>query len=78
MTILLFTKNENKIPSFPKRPGLEFKHIRFETSDLDDLLIIARYRIINFPTSLIIDKRGKILLKIKGSIPSTYIDKFLD
>ncbi len=78
MQLLLFTKNNNKVPIFPNRPNLEFKHIQFETSNLDDLLIIARYRIINFPTSLIIDKRGKILLKIKGSIPSTYIDKFLD
>jgi hypothetical protein len=75
--ILLFTKNGSKIPNFPKRPNLKFKHIRFETNNLDDLLTIAKFRIINFPTSLIINGRGKILLRIRGAIPSIYVDKFL-
>jgi len=77
VTILTFTKNSSKIPALPQRPGLEFKHVEFESNDLDDLLLIAKYRIINFPTSLIIDDRGKVLLKVKGSISSKYIDSFI-
>lgn len=75
--ILVFTKNSGKVPTCPKRPGLEFEHIQFETNDIDHLLIIARYRIINFPTSLIIDNQGKVLLKVKGSIPAAYMNKVL-
>jgi len=77
MQILSFTRNGSRAPSHPKRPGLDFKHIQFESNDLDDLLLVARYRIINFPTSLIIDTNGKILLKVKGSIPNRYVDNLI-
>jgi hypothetical protein len=77
MKILLFTANGDSPPAFPRRPGLEFEHIRFETNNLEDLLLIAKYRVINYPTSLIIDDRGKVLLKVKGSIPGNYVDNFL-
>jgi len=74
MRIIVFTRNGTN-PKFPNRPGLDCKHIRFDTNNLDELLTLAKFRIVNFPTSLILDKRGKILLKVKGSIPNTYIDR---
>ena len=74
MRIIVFTRNGVK-PKFPKREGLECKHIRFDSNKLDDLMAIARFKIVNFPTSIIIDKKGKILLKVRGSIPNNYVDK---
>jgi len=74
MTILTFTKNGSKAPAFPNRQGLSFRHIKFETNILEDLLLIAKYRIINFPTSLIIDNAGNVLLKVKGAISNKYVD----
>lgn len=78
MIIYTFTKNGEKLPDLPKRNGLDFKHIRFDSTDLDDLLTIARYRIINYPTSIIVDDKGNVLLKVKGSIPSGYIDRVVN
>ncbi|MCK5605451.1 hypothetical protein KAR91_26400 [Candidatus Pacearchaeota archaeon] len=78
MQIIVFTNNGRKIPKFPNRPGLETKHVSFDTTALEELLLIARYRVINFPTSIIIDNRGKVLLKVKGSIPNSYVDKFVE
>lgn len=77
MRIIVFSKNGRKIPKLPNRPGLETKHISFNTSNLEELLLIARYRIINFPTSLIISDTGKVLLKVKGSIPNSYVNSFV-
>ncbi len=72
--IIVFTRNGEKIPKIPERPGLAFQHIRFDSVKLDDLMLIARYRIVNFPTSIIINGNGKILLRVKGSIPGSYVD----
>ena len=76
MQILVFTKGGGKVPNIPTRSGLRSQHIQFETTLLDELLLIAKYRIINFPTSLIIDNKGKVLLKVRGSIPSSYVQNF--
>ena len=78
MRIIVFTRNGNKPPKCPERPGLEFQHIHFESSKLDDLMIIAKYRIVDFPTSLIINNKGKVLLKVKGAIPGSYVDNLLN
>ena len=69
MKILAFTRDGQKIPNIPLRPGLQFQHIVFESNKLEDLLLVAKYRVVNFPTSLVIDDSGKVLLKVKGSIP---------
>jgi hypothetical protein len=74
MQILIFSKNE-KHPTIPVRPGLSIRYIMFNTNVLEDLLLIARYRILNFPTSLVIDDRGKVLLKMRGTVPTSYINK---
>lgn len=78
MKILVFTKNDISPPSFPDRPNLECRHVRFESTNLDDLLLIAKYRIIQFPMSIIIDGRGRVLMKIKGTIPESYIDNIME
>ena len=78
MRVLLFTRNGTKVPKLPERSGLEFKHIKFESNNLDDLLEISRFRILNFPTSLVIDEKNRVLLKVKGSIPGKYIDKLIN
>jgi hypothetical protein len=65
----VFTREGQKVPSVPDRPGLQWQHVVFESNRLEDLLLIAKYRIVNFPMSLVIDNTGKVLLKIKGSIP---------
>ena len=71
MRVLVFTRNGSRVPELP---GIETQHIRFESSKLDDLLVVAKYRIVNFPTSLLIDDRGKVLLKVKGNIPKYYLN----
>lgn len=75
--VYVFTKNGIKIPQLPDRPGLQLQHVRFDSNKLDDLILVAKYRIINFPTSIIIDGRGKLLLKVKGTIPESYIGSIL-
>lgn len=74
MELLIFTRNGKKIPKLPQRPGIKFQHIQFESQKLDDLLKVAKYRIFEFPTSLILDNRGRILLRVRGSITNKYID----
>ena len=78
MEILIFTRNGDRMPRLPSRPGLDIRHIQFESNSMENLLLVAKYRIINFPTSLIIDNRGKILLKVKGSIPDSYVDNIIN
>ena len=79
MRILLFTKSSTDKIRLPKKvkERLNVEHISFDTTDLDKLLKVAKYRIINFPTSLVIDDNDKILLKIRGSIPGEYADNLL-
>ena len=74
MQIVVFTRKNQSIPKFPKRSKLKFRHVIFESTDIDDLRLVALYRIINFPTSIIIDDNNKVLIKVKGSIPGEYVD----
>jgi len=76
--IIVFTKNDGSTPSFPRRSGLEFRHVQFESVELDDLLLIAEYRVIHFPMSIIIDGKGKVLMKVRGAIPDSYVDNLLE
>jgi hypothetical protein len=69
MKILTFTRDGQKTPNVPLRDGLQLQHVVFESNKLEDLLLIAKYRVVNFPTSLVIDDTGRVLLKVKGSIP---------
>lgn len=78
MKILIFNKNGYKpFPSIPQRQNLEVQHISFESNVLDDLMLVAKYKVLSFPTSLIIDNNGKILLKVKGILSESYIDNLL-
>lgn len=74
MKVITFTRSNRKIPSISLRPGLEFQHVTFESSNLDDLLLIAAHKIVDFPTSLVVDGRGKVLLKVRGAIPRYYLN----
>lgn len=80
MKLLIFTKKHiDKIDALAyieDKCGVEY--IPFNTNNLDQLLKIARFRIINFPTSIIIDNRGKVLFRINSIIPNYYITKYLD
>jgi len=78
MIIYTFTRNGTRVPKPPNRKGLDFKHIKFDSTLLDDLMLIAKYRIVDFPTSIIIDDHGKMLLKVRGSIPGNYVDSLLN
>jgi thioredoxin-related protein len=78
MKIILFTRVNGEVPRLPNRPGLEFKHIHFESSNLDDLMLIAQHRVIDYPTSIIVDNNGRTILRLKGSIPSDYVDTILE
>jgi len=75
MQILIFTKKFMQIQDLKLRNGLSIKYVAFESTNIDDLLLIARYRILNFTTSLVIDDRGKVLLKMRGTVPTSYINK---
>jgi len=74
MQVLIFSKSDRHA-TIPGRPGLTIRYIRFNTNVLEDLLLIARYRILNFTTSLVIDDRGKVLLKMRGTVPPSYVNK---
>lgn len=76
MKILIFNRNGCKVTPL-KRDDLDIKYISFESTILDDLMLVAKYKIFDFPTSLIIDNHGRILLKIKGTLSEDYINNFL-
>lgn len=75
MQLIIFTKDDEELPDLSQYKDLRFRHIRFSSTDLDDLLLIAQYRIISYPTSIIINDKGSILLKKKGFISLTYLDE---
>jgi len=77
MTILVFTRN-NKLPKIELRNDLDVRFIDFDSTKLDDLLTIAKYRVVNCPTSLVIDNRGKIMLRVKGVVPRTYLNRLAE
>lgn len=78
MKIIVFTKNNLNTPEFPNRVGLQCQHVSFNSTKLDDLLLIAKYRIVQYPMSLIVDVNGTVLMKIKGTIPDSYVDSLLE
>jgi thioredoxin-related protein len=49
-------------------PDVEVKLIRFFSSDLDDLALISRYRIVSLPTFIVADGK-EVLMRIAGRIP---------
>jgi len=71
MRLLMFTRNGTKKLNTP--PGLDFHHIPFESNRLSDLLDIARHRVINFPTSILLNDRGKIVLRVRGMPSNTML-----
>jgi hypothetical protein len=64
MRLVFFTRNGTKPPQAP--PGIEFQHIQFESNKLADLLDIAQYRVINFPTSILLNDKDKVVLRTRG------------
>ena len=78
MEILVFTRKESNIKFKKVREGLTIRQIPFSSRKLDDLLIIAKHRILNFPTSLVIDGNGKVLLKMHGTVPMSYVNTLCD
>lgn len=77
MEIITFTREKENL-TCPIRDGLIFRHIVFNSSKLDDLMLVAKYKIVSYPTSIILDSKGRLLLKVRGTIPDTYIDNFMD
>ena len=73
MQLLFFTRHADNQQPFV-REGLSIKHVTFDSNDLEDLLLVAKFRIVNFPTSLIIDNKGKVLLKMYGRVPVSYVN----
>jgi hypothetical protein len=74
MKILIFNRNGYRpVVSVPTKPNLNIEYVSFESNVLDDLMLVAKYKILNFPTSLIIDNNGKVLLKVKGMLSENYI-----
>jgi len=70
MRLLMFTRNGTKVPKTP--PDIEFQHIKFESNKLADLLDIAQYRVINFPTAILLNDKRKVMLRTRG-MPSPTI-----
>jgi len=77
MEIITFTRDKENL-SCPVRDGLIFRHVVFNSSKLEDLMLVAKYKIVSYPTSIILDSKGHLLLKVRGTIPDTYIDKFIN
>ena len=78
MSILIFIRNGAKVPKITIRDNFDIRFISFDSNILEDLLCIARYKVVNFPTSLIINDGGKVLLKMRGFVPRIYINKFFN
>ena len=72
--LYVFSRERYAIPPLPNKEGMEVKHVQFESTKLEDLLLVAKYRIINFPTSVLVDGRDQVLLRMKGILPDRYVD----
>lgn len=53
------------------RNSVTCAHINKLGNDLAELLLVARYRIIDVPTWLVVDENGDELQRQTGSVPST-------
>ena len=64
---------------FIERPfeivGIPITYINFDSTELEDLKLVAKYRIVQYPTSILI-RKTKVLFRISGMIPSDYIENY--
>jgi hypothetical protein len=72
--LYVFTKGRQDLPRIPNKEGMEVKHIQFESTRLDDLLLIAKFRIINYPMSVLVDGQDHVLLRMKGALNDRLLD----
>lgn len=79
MKLLVFTQKYADKIIIPQNIQNKFdvKYIPFDSNNIDNLLDIALFRVINFPTFIIIDDKGKLLLRIRGSISEEYLERYL-
>ena len=75
MKIITFIREGQKVPAMPVRPGLETRIVNFDCEKLDELLLIAKFKILTFPTSIIIDDRNRVLLRVRGGVLNIYVDR---
>lgn len=78
MKLIIFTKDGTDVPSIPDDiNNIKIQYVIFNSTNQDQLLLIAKYRIIDYPTSIIINERDEILMKVNGPIPDGYITSLL-
>ena len=59
------------------RKDVGIKVVIFEASNLEDLLLIAKYKIVDFPVSIVIDGNDNVLLRIRGLVSSDVLDNLV-
>ncbi len=74
MRLLIFINSKLRSP--PKFE-IDYQYVDFNSTKLDDLMLIAKYRILDFPTTLVIDLNGKILLRMRGVVSNKQISDLL-
>jgi len=57
--------------------NVETQFLSFESTRHEDLLVIAKNRIIDVPCSLLLSNTGKILLRVNGIVPKTYVNRMV-
>ena len=77
MRYILFNKHVFDDYLLPDINGIICQRVCFNSNNLNDLLLVAKYKIVNFPSSIIIDKKDKLILKMRGNIPIEYLNELL-
>ena len=75
MRYILFNRNMSDDYILPDIKGISCQRICFNSNNLDDLLLVARYGIVNYPSSIIINEKDKLVLKMSGPIPIEYLNE---
>jgi thioredoxin-related protein len=51
-------------------PYIKVRLVKFFSSDLDDLAMVSRYRVVSLPTFIVVDGK-EVLMRIAGRLPTT-------
>ena len=76
MKILAFHKNGFDFEEKPSEiAGIPVTYVNFDSTELEELKLVAKYRIVQYPTSILL-RKTKVLFRISGMIPLDYIENY--
>ena len=76
--VIIFTKDSKTIPFLPTKDGVEFRHISFNSSKLEDLMVVARHRVLQYPTTIVFDSSGRVILRLSSIVSEPFLEDMIN